>query len=201
MPPRRSIIAHHLILTGYGHWLPNDPRGSGSIEVRQEKLADLGPIHFGRKTVQPSRNVLREFQQAAEPKLNPSIIWFDTRIGQLLAEAVGDIVSRRKYTVYACALLKNHAHFCLRKHRDDAQTMLQILAVGMREALIAAAVVPSDHPVWSNRPYKRFLYMPDDVRGVVAYIEKNPVKEGLPPRRYEFVVAYDNWPFHKQARR
>lgn len=31
---RRPIIAHHLILHGYGHWFPNDPRGSGSDEVR-----------------------------------------------------------------------------------------------------------------------------------------------------------------------
>lgn len=25
-----AIIAHHLVLTGYGQWLSNDPRGSMS---------------------------------------------------------------------------------------------------------------------------------------------------------------------------
>ncbi len=30
--PRPSVIAHHLIWTLYGHWLPNDLRGSGSTE-------------------------------------------------------------------------------------------------------------------------------------------------------------------------
>jgi len=27
----RYILALHLILHGYGHWLPNDPRGSGRV--------------------------------------------------------------------------------------------------------------------------------------------------------------------------
>ena len=45
----KIIIGHHLILHGYRHWLPNDPRGSGSIEIRDEKLSDLGPVHTGRK--------------------------------------------------------------------------------------------------------------------------------------------------------
>jgi hypothetical protein len=35
-PPRQSIITHHLIWTLYGHWLPNDLRGSGSAEIRDE---------------------------------------------------------------------------------------------------------------------------------------------------------------------
>lgn len=31
--PKRRVIAHHLVITGYGHWLPNDIRGSGSVEL------------------------------------------------------------------------------------------------------------------------------------------------------------------------
>jgi hypothetical protein len=49
------ILAHHIILTGYGHWLPNDPRGSLSKELRAEQLGDLGEIHYGRKPVQPPK--------------------------------------------------------------------------------------------------------------------------------------------------
>ena len=47
--PGKSVIAHHLIWTLYGHWLPNDPRGSGSRELLDEKFAPLGEIHHGRK--------------------------------------------------------------------------------------------------------------------------------------------------------
>lgn len=48
-PRNRIVIAHHLVLMGYGHWLPNDIRGSGSDEIRNELLAVLGEIHHGRK--------------------------------------------------------------------------------------------------------------------------------------------------------
>ncbi|OQB82433.1 MAG: hypothetical protein BWX88_03985 [Planctomycetes bacterium ADurb.Bin126] len=27
------VIGHHLMFTGYGHWLPNDPRGSLSLRA------------------------------------------------------------------------------------------------------------------------------------------------------------------------
>ena len=76
-PQRRIIIAHHLILSGYGHWLPNDPRGSGSEEIREEKLSDLGPIHHGRKQIQPPRRELKQFYRDANLLLDFEPIWFD----------------------------------------------------------------------------------------------------------------------------
>jgi hypothetical protein len=54
--------------------------------------------------------------------------------------------------------------------------------------------VLDDHPVWSSRPYKVFPYSPDDVRHVVAYIENNPIKEGLAEQRWPFVKTYDGFP-------
>ena len=64
-------IAIHLILSGYGTWLSNDPRGSGSTETRAIELRTLGPVHHGRKPahLQPSRQELRAFYREAEPLL------------------------------------------------------------------------------------------------------------------------------------
>src|SRR5207247_3596694 len=41
MPP--TVIAYHLIITAYGFWLPNDPRGSWSDFVRSWELLRFGP--------------------------------------------------------------------------------------------------------------------------------------------------------------
>jgi hypothetical protein len=62
-----TVIAHHHVFHGYGHWLSNDLRGSGSTELRQEKFADLGPVHTGRKAEheQPAREELRAFYREA----------------------------------------------------------------------------------------------------------------------------------------
>ena len=72
-----TLIAHHIILTGYGHWLPNDPRGSMSHEIRAPKIAELGPPHHGRKPIQPSLTELREFHQAAKESLALPVLWWD----------------------------------------------------------------------------------------------------------------------------
>ena len=39
----RPVLAYHLILTAYGFWLPNDPRGSWSDFVRAWELRRFGP--------------------------------------------------------------------------------------------------------------------------------------------------------------
>ena len=206
MPPTKpQIIAHHLVLTAYGHWLPNDLRGSGSQDFYDDKLAPLGPIHHGRRPAhgQPSRDELRSFSRKAEPLLNFPIIWFDDAKRQVVGEAFADVIRQRRYTVYACAILSNHAHLVIRRHRDDALTMWNALAEGSRLRLCTQQDCDTGprHPIWSQRPYKVFLHTPDDVRGRVAYIRRNPLKEGLPEQRWDFVAAYNNWPYHKQRAR
>jgi len=188
------IIGHHLILHGYGHWLPNDPRGSGSDELRQEKLADLGEIHKGRKRVQPSRDELREFSRNAKPRLDFTPLWFDAAKRQAIGDAIGELARKRPYTVWACAMLKNHAHVCIRRHRDDALEMWNRFAETTGDALRRMQDVPDDHPIWSHRPYKVFLSTPAEVRGRVQYLANNPAKEGLPPQDWLFVATYDDWP-------
>lgn len=47
------VIAHHLVWTAYGWWLPNDPRGSTSHWIASEVIAELGELHHGRKKIQP----------------------------------------------------------------------------------------------------------------------------------------------------
>jgi hypothetical protein len=113
-----------------------------------------------------------------------------------MTEEFGKVIMKRNYTVWACAILKNHAHFVIRKHRDDALTMWTVFAdaTRLRERLKTAA----NHPVWSSRPFKVFLYAPADVRARTTYVERNPPKEGLPPQRFEFVRPYNSWPFHKR---
>src|SRR5882757_5349600 len=38
-----GVLAYHFILTAYGFWLPNDPRGSWSEFVRRWELLAYGP--------------------------------------------------------------------------------------------------------------------------------------------------------------
>jgi REP element-mobilizing transposase RayT len=202
MPAKRpAIIGHHLIWTLYGHWLPNDLRGSGSIEFYDEKFARLGPIHHGRKPkhLQPSREELREFYKQADPLLDFSRFWINDAKRQAIRDAFADVIAKRNCTVWACAILSNHAHLVIRRHRDDALAMWKAFADEAAIRLREFADVGMDHPVWATRPYKVFLRTPDEVRGRIQYVEVNPEKEGLPAQHYAFVQQYNNWPFHKTS--
>jgi hypothetical protein len=67
------VAGFHLIWTAYGWWLPNDPRGSSSHEIRVEKIADLGPLHVGRKSIQPSGKDIQQFYKEAADVLKASV--------------------------------------------------------------------------------------------------------------------------------
>ena len=186
------VIAHHLILTGYGHWLPNDPRGSTSREVVAGKLWSLGVLHEGRKFPQPSRPTLKSFHRDAQRQLEHPVLWFDAAKRQVIADAFAHTMQECRYTCFACAILSNHAHLIIRKHRDRAETMIDHLRTESALRLCRLADVPNDHPVWNTGHYKKFLFTPEDVTRTVAYIRDNPRRERLPEQRYPFIAPYRN---------
>jgi REP element-mobilizing transposase RayT len=189
-PARRVILASHLIWTGYGHWLPNDPRGSGSDSLRKDELAPLGPIHHGRNTVQPPRTQLKQFYREATEVLEHPTLWFNDEMRRILGDAMGRAGNEHGYTVFAFAVCSNHAHAVIRSHRDRSESIWMNLAEAGRSALRTAELVSPNHPVWATRPYKVFLRAHEDVRGRIKYVSQNPVKEGLAPQRWEFVRPF-----------
>lgn len=193
-------IAVHIVLSGYGTWFPNDPRGSGSTETRKDELRDLGDIHHGRKRHQPSRDELRRFFREANEELDHQPLWFNEPQRNAIGNAFGELILRVGYTVWACAVCSNHAHILVRTHRNHAMTIRDAFANASREALLASNLVADVHPVWSSRPYWVLLETPDEVRGRIDYIRKNPLKEGLPLQHWDFVRPYDGWPLHKRER-
>jgi REP element-mobilizing transposase RayT len=193
-----TVVAHHLVLCGYGHWLPNDLRGSGSTEVRMPELAALAPIHKGRKARQPTRGELRVFHREVEQRLRHPVLWYEQSDRETIGAAVGSIVLSKGYTVWACAVLRDHVHLCVRVHRDNYRKMWEVLTEVTREALRRVRPELAVHPIWSERPYSVYLYTPDDIRRTIDYVNGNPRKHGLPKQTWDFVRGYDGWPRHKK---
>src|SRR5262245_43552862 len=118
------VLAHHLIWTGYGHWLPNDPRGSGSQGLASDELRGLGPVHFGRKQKQPPRKEVQGFYALADEQLKYPRITFTDFMISIIGQTFGEVIRDRNYTCYGCAVMPDHAHLVIRAHRDDAETMI-----------------------------------------------------------------------------
>ncbi|MDY7010290.1 MAG: hypothetical protein SVV80_05990 [Planctomycetota bacterium] len=191
------VIAHHLILTGYGHWLPNDPRGSMSLKTYAPELSQLAEAHFGRRKTQPPREELRRFYRRARKYLAYDVLWFNSAERQAIAEAIGEVIRRERLTCYACAVLTNHAHLLIRKHKLKGEEMSRMFKDAAREKLQREKLAPVEHPVFSADICD---FYKSDSRAVVVcagYIQQNFRKHNIPEVTYKFTTTYDGWPFRK----
>jgi REP element-mobilizing transposase RayT len=187
------IAGHHLIWSAYGTWLPNDPRGSSSHEIRNPLIAELGELHYGRKRVQPARADLRRFYDQAQPVLQYKPYLFSDDEIVLLGDVFAQTIRRRGYTCYGCAIMIDHVHMLIRKHRDRAETMIEQFQDDSKAALLAAQMRPAGHPVWGGPGWKVFLDTREDMVRIAKYIRDNPLKAGHPAQQWGFVQEYDGW--------
>ena len=194
--PRPIVIAHHLIWTGYGWWLPNDPRGSMSRTVASDVIAELGELHCGRRKIQPSGGTLEEFHRQSAEVLKHPLLEFGKQEILSIGEAFCETVAEQQYTCFACAVMPDHVHLVIRKHKHKAEQMVENLQEASRERLRSCGLRAADHPVWGGPGWTVFLDRPEAVLRAIRYVEENPVKWKLPRQQWGFVKEYDGWPLH-----
>jgi REP element-mobilizing transposase RayT len=187
------VVAYHLIWTLYGWWLPNDPRDSSSHEIRVDRIAGLGDIHYGRKALQPLPLVLREFYERARAVLKHELLTLsDDAIG-IVADSLGKSIQEARYTCYACTIMPDHVHMLIRRHRDHAEAMIERMQIASRGALVEAGLRAPEHPVWGGPGWKVFLNTREDIERIIRYIRLNPIKANRPEQQFAFVKSYDGW--------
>ena len=187
------VNGYHLIWVAYGWWLPNDLRGSMSKVLRNDVLAELGVLHLGRKRIQPASGAIRDFYRRAEEVLKFPLLEFHEAEVRAIAGAFAEVIRARRYTCYACAIMPDHVHVLIRKHRDRAEEMIGHLQAASHLKLRDVGLRDMDHPVWGGRGWKVFLECAEDIRRTIPYIDENPVKRRLPRQRWRFVSPYDGW--------
>lgn len=185
------IIGYHLIMTAYGFWLPNDPRGSWSQFVGAWELFEAG----GRAThdkVTDRRSYARDPHDrqkrlvTKEALLYPPVR-FDGFQARAVARGFGGFVEKSGLKVWACAVMPDHVHLAVARHHYD----IEQVAVKLKQAAtlrlneegvhpLRAHVKPNGRhpPCFARGEWKGFLD-PDDVSPCIKYVEDNPGKAGL----------------------
>jgi REP element-mobilizing transposase RayT len=195
------VLGHHIILGAYGFWLPNDPRGSWSDFVR---CVDL--YRFGRATKTDERRSVAAAPHDASLRVaaKRALRYPPVRFSGIQARAVGrgfaEMVRRSQLNVWACAILPDHAHLVVGRHRFSAEQMSNLMKGCATRRLIAEGVHPlAEFAVPGRRrpprafacgQWKVFLDSMGDVRRAIQYVEANPGREGLPPQRWSFVRPF-----------
>jgi REP element-mobilizing transposase RayT len=167
-----------------------------SRRIASDVIAELGELHYGRRKVQPPREVVREFYQRAGDALKFPLLELSAADVPAVADGFADAVAKERYTCYACAIMPDHVHILIRKHKHQAEQMIETLQSASRLRLSTLGLRTSDHPVWATSGWRVFLDHPDAVRQRIRYVEQNPIKHRLPAQHWAFVRAYDGWPLH-----
>jgi REP element-mobilizing transposase RayT len=153
-------------------------------------------LHYGRKQIQPASKDIGAFYKEAGALLKHSLLSFTPAEFTGVADAISHAIGKCNYTCYAFAVMPDHVHLLIRRHRDRAEEMIEKIQSLSRERLWEIGLRDCHHPTWTCGGWKVFLDHPDDINRTIQYIENNPVKMRLPAQRWAFVNVYDNWPLH-----
>jgi REP element-mobilizing transposase RayT len=198
--PERPVLAFHVIFSTHGFWLPNDPRGSGSYEVRAEHLRPFGYAYRvgGKQSVarKPHDRTLRLL--AKEALMVPEV-----RFTGLQARAVMRGIAQQtavsQFTIYAAAIMPQHVHLVVARPRYSIEQMVRLC----RQAATMQLLKEQLHPfadwrdgqgrlvsVWGRRLRKQFLFDDADITRSIRYVEQNPIKDGYKKQKYNWVTPY-----------
>src|SRR5690242_9685052 len=112
--PMAKVLAYHVTLCTYGFWLPNDPRGSQSTEVRAANLRPFGPATGTgvRRSVAHAPHDRRRRRAAKEALVRPAVV-FTGEQTRAVARGFATATSRNGYRIHACSILECHAHLVI----------------------------------------------------------------------------------------
>jgi REP element-mobilizing transposase RayT len=192
------LIAFHGIISAYGFWLPNDPRGSWSTWVGAWELFRYGPARkvSTRRSV-AGRTHDRQRRYEAKRALKHEPARFTGAQARAVAQGFGQVAYDSGYTIHALAVMPEHLHVVAAARDRDPGQIIGHLKRGATDRLIADGIHPFDHGAerierscWSDRAWKVYLDNIRDARRAIAYVEDNPRKEGLRRQRWSFVTPF-----------
>src|SRR5690349_1530883 len=124
----RLVLGYHLILTAYGFWLPNDPRGSWSEFVRAWEL-----LRFGKATHTHHRGSVarkphdRKLRLEAKKALVRKAVEFTGIQARAIGRGFATYAKRSGITIHACSILPTHVHMMIARHPADIFQIARLL--------------------------------------------------------------------------
>jgi REP element-mobilizing transposase RayT len=193
------ILGFHITISCYGHWQPNDPRGSGSRYVGSKKLFAIG----GKATKTDSRRSVAHVPHDVCLRLRikealkyPPILFSERQI-ETVGTAFGTLLQEKNISTFACTVVRDHVHLLI------GQTDIHVdeLILALKETAVAALLRNNLHPrsalpgytgpltvaasVWAVGGWKVFVDNPERMYATIRYIENHSYSQ-----RWSFIEPF-----------
>ena len=193
------IIGFHVSLSCYGHWQPNDPRGSGSRYVGSKKLYAVG----GKATKIDTRHSVAHVPhdvclriQIKKALKYPPVLFSEQQI-EVVGNSFGETLRRKNVPAFACTVVADHAHLLF----GYTHTHIDELVLSLKEAAVEDLLRHNLHPrslddyperrtaaasAWSVGCWKVYINDPQQMQATIRYIENHRSSQ-----HWNFVVPYN----------
>jgi REP element-mobilizing transposase RayT len=157
----------HVILSTYGFWLPNDPRGSWSDFVRSWEL-----LRFGQATKVSTRNSVAAVKHDVQKRTaaKQSLMYPEVSLSGAQALSVANgfraAIEEAKYPIYACSILPQHIHLVIGPHERSIRRIIGHLKGRSTQKLAADGL----HPLANHRQKDNTIPSPWARGGWVVFL-------------------------------
>jgi REP element-mobilizing transposase RayT len=164
--------------------------------MASDVIAELGELHYGRRKVQPTSAAMQDFHERSREVLQFQLLEFSPEEVDAIGAAFSESVGEERYTCYACAIMPDHVHILIRKHKHKAEQMIQVLQESSRLQLRTGGSATSIIRYGAAPAGRSFSTIPtrSDGRSGISKGTRSSVvsRRSIGP----FVTEYDGWPLH-----
>jgi len=171
-----TTIGYHIVIAGYGLWLPGDGRGSWST-AWDEKLGLIEP-----HTLHPGDPVRLRM---SEERMKHPAVRLDAGMIELVLGVLGSCAIESDWSIAAASVESTHSHLLLTyTERNIDHTVKWIKDRATKEIHRQTS---HRGPVWCKGKWRSFLFDVDQWEGAQKYIQQHNVRRGVGPRPYSFI--------------
>jgi REP element-mobilizing transposase RayT len=178
---------YHLILSAYGFWLPNDPRGSWSQYVGSRKLYYYGPatkVEDKRSYAHDPHDLQKRLK--AKQSLKHPRVRFDAPSRAAISQGFNKAITEGGYEILACYIGRDHCHLITARHSRTIEQIAKHLKSRATMSLNASAGKFPSSP-WAEGCWSVFIDDPKHLGAAIDYVNHHPQKENLPAQTWPFL--------------
>ena len=171
-----DTLGYHIVISGYGLWLPGDERGFWS-DAWDEQIGFWGP-HMLHATDPVRERIARERMKRDPVRITPEMM-------AVVGSTLHDCADKSEWLVAALAIEPTHTHMLLTATKRDIDKTVKWL----KDRFTKEIHRQTSHtgPVWCKGRWREFIEDDQHWENVVEYIQSHNVRKGEPASPYDFV--------------